>query len=46
MVNEKVPFSKNYLLTAIHESWNHFDKEHCFKLLKYMPERIKTVIKA
>ena len=31
------------LLTAIWESWNHFDTENFFKLVKSIPER--TVIK-
>ena len=34
------------LLTVIQESWNHFNKEYCLKLLKFMPQRIKAVIKA
>ena len=27
---------------AIQESWNPFDKEYCFKLVKSMPEKIKS----
>ena len=34
------------LLNAIWKSWNYFDQEYCFKLLKSMSERIKAVIKA
>ena len=32
--------------TAIGEIWNKHDKEYNFKLVKCMPGRIKTVIKA
>ena len=41
----KAPSTKEDLLIIIQESWNHFDKEYCFKLLKSMPERNKSVIK-
>ena len=34
MVYEKAPYSKEDLLTTIQSSWNHFDKEFCFKLVK------------
>ena len=34
------------LLTSNWKSWNHFDKECCFRIMKSMPERIKAVIKA
>ena len=30
-VLEKAPFNKVDLLTAIRESWNHFEEEYCFK---------------
>ena len=30
------------LLTAIRESRNHFDKEYCFKLVDFMPKRLKA----
>ena len=45
MVNVKAPSTKEDLLTAIQESWNHFDKEYCFKLMKSMSKRIKAVMK-
>ena len=31
---------------AILESWIHFDKENFFKLVKFMPGRIKAALKA
>ena len=34
---------KEDLLTVIQESWNHFDEEYCFKLVKSMPKRIKAL---
>ena len=37
---------KQNLLTAIQESWNHFDKEYYSKLVKSMPKKIKVGIKA
>ena len=40
------PFNQKDLLTAIQKSWNHFDKDYCFELVKFMPERITAVIKA
>ena len=46
MVHEKVASPKEDLWIAIQESWNHFDKEDCFELVKSMFERIKAVIKA
>ena len=46
MAHGKVPATKENLLTAIRESWNHFDKEYYFELVKSMPERIKVVKKA
>ena len=46
MVHEKIPSIKKDLLTGIRESWNFFDKEYYFKLVKPTPERIKDVIKA
>ena len=42
----KAPSTKEDLFTVIQESWNHFDKEYCFKLVKSMSEIIKIVIKA
>ena len=39
------PSTLRSLLTDIQESWKHFDKEYCFKLVKSVPERIKTDIK-
>ena len=30
---------KEDLLTSIQESWNHSDKEYCFKLVISMPEK-------
>ena len=45
MMHEKVPSNKD-LLTAIRQNWNLFDKEHCFKLVKSMPERVQAVIDA
>ena len=32
-------------MTGIWISWNHFDKEYCFKFVKAMLERIQMVIK-
>ena len=29
-----------------HNSWNCFDKEYCFKFVKFMLERINATIKA
>ena len=43
MAYEKVPFTKEDLLITIQESGNNFHKEFCFKLVKSMPERIKSV---
>ena len=37
--------TKKDLLTALQDSWNHLDKEYCFKLVNSMPERIQAVIK-
>ena len=34
------------LLTAIQEGWNYFDKEYCFKFMKYIPEKIEPIIKS
>ena len=31
-IHEKAPSTREYLLTAIWESWNHFTKGNCFKL--------------
>ena len=45
MVPKKAPFTKD-LLTDIQKSWNHFNKEYWFKLVKSLPERIKVVSKA
>ena len=45
MVHVKVPSIKEDLLTAIQESWDHFDKEFCFKLVESMIDKIKTDIK-
>ena len=45
MVYEKALSTKADLLVAIQESFNHFDKKCCFKLVKSMPGRIKVVIK-
>ena len=42
MVHDKAPSVKEDLLTAIQVSWNHFDKEYCFK----RPEVIMAVTKA
>ena len=39
-------FRREYLFTGIQESWNHFDKEHCFELMYSIPEGIKAVINA
>ena len=46
IIPKKAPMIKEYLLTAIRESWNHFDKGYYFKLVKSLAERIKAVIKA
>ena len=45
MVHRKALFNKEKFLTAIWETWNHFDKEYCFELVKFIPERIKADIK-
>ena len=42
----KAGSTKEDLLTVIRDSWNSFDKEYCFKLVKCMPERIKIIIKS
>ena len=44
MVYEKVPSTKEDLLTAIQENWNPFDKEYYPKFLKSMPKTINAVI--
>ena len=36
---------KKHIFNDLMKSWNNDDKEFCFKQLKYMPERIKTVSK-
>ena len=46
IVYEKPLSTKEDLLTTILESWNHFDKRHCFELVKSKSERIKNAIKA
>ena len=46
MIHVKVLPTGVDLLIAIQESWNHFDKGYCFKLTKFMPEKIKAIIKA
>ena len=46
MIYEKAQSTKEDLLNAIPESWIHFHKEYCFKLVKCMPQLMKTVIKA
>ena len=43
---QKIKKNTSDLLTRIQESWNHSDKEYCFKLRKSTPERINAVIKA
>ena len=35
----------NEALSTKEERWNHFDEEYGFKLMKFMSERIKAVIK-
>ena len=42
MVHEKIPSTKD-LLTAIHESWNHIDKDYYFKSEKSMSEKINVI---
>ena len=39
---KKVPTTETNLLTAILESWNHFDVEYCFRLSKFMSEKTKV----
>ena len=39
----KAQSTKEDLLTVIQESWNDFDKESYFKLVKSLPERIKAL---
>ena len=46
MVPEKVPYAKEYLLSAIRESLYYFDEGFCFNFVKSVPERIKTIIEA
>ena len=46
MDHEEAPFIREYILTTIQESWNHFEKEYCFKLGKSQPKRIKNILKA
>ena len=38
MLYEKASSTKEDLLTAIRESWNHSAKECCFKFVKSMKE--------
>ena len=45
-IDKKAPSTKKDLLTVIWESWNNFDLEYWFKLVKSMLERIKALIKA
>ena len=42
----KLHSQKNGLLTVIWKSWNYFNKEYFFELMKSMHERIKAFIKA
>ena len=45
MVHEKAPTTKENLLTAVWERWNHFDEEYCFRVGKSLPEITETIIK-
>ena len=36
--NFKIPFPKEYLVTAIPENWYHCYEEYCFKLMESMLE--------
>ena len=46
MVDEKASFTKEYILILIWESWNHFEKEYGFRLVKSIHEWNKAFIKA
>ena len=46
IVHEMVPSNKKDLLTAFLESWSHFNEENYFKLVKFMPKRVKAAVKA
>ena len=43
LMNQEFLFTKEDQSAAILKSWKNFDKEYCFKLVKLMPGRIKTV---
>ena len=45
MVHEKTNYTKEDLFTAIQKICNYLKKKYYFKLLKFLPERTKAIIK-